>query len=253
MTDATTGGPIEGVRRRLLAVSRRDLLVWATVVNVELGLVVAYFLFTNARLTSPLFTLYGLVWVNVGLFVLARFEVPTGETNTSNGPSVSRGGPFGVRHPLAAGLAGAYLLVLAIAGGTVGVTNPATPAGLSVSLLPPGWGPAVVYGGTGWSAALMPARVIGDLALAYLLYGRLAETSGVGLAGGLGLVSCVSCSFPVIAGTVGAAVGGGGLAASLASGLGYGVSTAVFLLTVCLLWYGPAIAARLAGTATTDR
>lgn len=205
-------------------VSRRTVLLAVSVLNLELAACVAYFAFTDATLTSPAFTVYGLVWVTLGALVLFAYDPPAGTARARRRAGV---------------VALAYFGVLAVASGTVGVTNPATPTGLSVSLLPPGWGPAVVYGGNGWSAALLPARVIGNAALAYLLYGRLVAASHAGWAGVLGLVSCVSCTFPVIAGAAAAVVGGTGAAASLAAGLGYGPATAVFLLTVALLWRGP--------------
>lgn len=203
--------------------SRRHVLIAVSVLNLELAAVVAYFAFTNATLASPAFTVYGLVWITVGAFVLWGYEPPAGDAGRLR----------------AATVAVAYFAVLAVASGLVGVSNPATPTGVSVSLLPPGWGPAVLYSGGGVSVALVPARLVGNAALTYLLYGRLVQASRAGLAGALGVFSCVSCTFPVVAGSVAALVGGGGAAASLAAGLGYGPSTAVFLCTVALLWQGP--------------
>ena len=130
-------------------------------------------------------------------------------------------------------------LLAAVCGGVVGPATPVTPPGLDVSLLPPGWGPALVYGGTTVAAVLMPAKLLGYGALVYLLYGSLAEASRAGLAGLLGLFSCVSCSFPILAGAVAAVVGGGSFVAALATGVGYGPSTAVFLVSVALLWWRP--------------
>lgn len=218
-------GGVTAVTRR---VSRRDVFLAATALNVELAAVVAYLLFTDVQFTSPWFLVSGLVWVNLGLFVGWRYEPPAVDRRT---------------RLRVGGLVAVYAAVLAVAGGLVGVTNPATPSGLSVSLLPPGWGPALVYGGGSWSAAIMPARVAGYGAVVYLTYGRLASASSAGVAGLLGLFSCVSCTFPVVAGTVGALVGGGSFAASLAADLGYGVSTGVLLLTVLLLWVGPSLPA----------
>ena len=211
-----------------LRLSRRGLLLGSLICNVELALVVAYFAFTNAALVSPLFTLYGLVWVNVALAVFARYDPPAVDAGT---------------RARAAAVAVGYAAVLAYVGGVVGPATEVTPAGVGVALLPPGWGPALTYGGSVVAAVFMPAKVLGYAALAYLLYGAVAEASGTGVAGVLGLFSCVSCSFPVVAGAAAALFGGGGAVAAAAAGLGYGASTAVFLVTVTLLWRRPGFGA----------
>ena len=205
-------------------VSRRGLLVWTLVANLQVAAVVGYFAFTDATLSSPSFTLYGLVWVNTALVVFARYDPPT---------------PGSRRGRVAAVVAVGYGLLLAVFGGMVGPSTAVTPVGFGVSLLPPGWGPAVVYGGEYVAAVVMPARLLGYGALVYLLYGSLVEASRAGLAGLLGLFSCVSCSFPILAGAVAAVVGGGGFVAALTTGIGYGPSTVVFLVTVVLLWWRP--------------
>jgi hypothetical protein len=217
-TNTVGSGPLLG------SLSRRELLLVTLFGNVELAAVVAYFTFTNATLSSPAFTLYGLIWTNVSLLVFWRFDVP----------SVSRTAKL-----RAAAVAVPYAALLAVFGGLVGPSTPTAPPGFAVSLLPPGWGPALVYGGEVVSMVLLPAKVLGYGALVYLLYGSLADASRTGLAGILGLFSCVSCSFPILAGAVAAVVGGGGFVAALATGVGYGPSTAVFLVSVGLLWWRP--------------
>ncbi|MEZ3116184.1 hypothetical protein RYH80_09685 [Halobaculum sp. MBLA0147] len=207
-------------------VTRRSLLVWTLVVNAELAAVVAYFAFTDATLSSPLFTLYGLLWVDAALLVFARYDLPEA-TGSRAVPTL---------------VAAGYGLLLFVFGGVVGPSTPVTPLGWDVSLLPPGWGPAVVYGGQRVAAVVMPAKVLGYGALVYLLYGSLLEASRAGLAGLLGLFSCVSCSFPILAGAVAATVGGGGVVAALVTGVGYGPSTAVFLVSLALLWWRPGFA-----------
>ena len=213
-----------GVAGRDLSVSRESLLAGTLVLNVELALVVAYFAFTGARLTSPLFTLYGLVWVNVALLVFARFSPPAGDRSTRRRAGVAAAG---------------YLALLAVLGGLVGPPAPTTPTGFGVAPLPPGWGPALTYGGTYVAVVLMPAKVVGYAALSYLLYGALVEASGAGVAGVLGLFSCVSCSLPFIAAAAASLFGGGGAVLAAAAGLDYGASTLVFLVTVVLLWWRP--------------
>ena len=199
----------------------RRLLVGAGLLNVQLAAVIVYFAFTDATLSSPAFTLYGLVWVNVACVVFLWYEPPA-----DAGAAV-------------AAVAVGYAALLAVFGGLVGPPSPATTGGWRLALLPPGWGPAAVYGGPGVAVALLPAKLLGYGSLVYLLYGSLAEASTSGLAGLLGLFSCVSCSFPIIAGAVASTVGGGGAVAAAATGIGYGPSTVVFLLSVALLWWRP--------------
>ncbi|UIO99492.1 hypothetical protein Hbl1158_13325 [Halobaculum sp. CBA1158] len=209
-----------------VSVSRRELQVATLVVNVELLAVLAYFALTNASLSSPLFTLYGLLWVNLALVVFARYRPAAAGRRT--------------RRRALAVVAG-YLALLAVLGGVVGVAPPRTTPGVELALLPPGWGPALVVNVGVAAAVLMPAKVLGYLALAYLLYGALVDAAGAGIAGVLGLFSCVSCSLPLLAGAVAAIAGGGGFVASAAAGLGYGPSTLVFAVTVALLWWRPGI------------
>lgn len=209
---------------RRLDLSREDVLLATFVANLELALVVGYFAFAGATLTSPLFTLYGLIWVNVALLVFARYSPPSGS------PSARR---------RAAIVAVGYLGLLAAFGGVVGPPTPATPGGLGVAFLPPGWGPALTYGGSLVTVVLMPAKLLGYAALAYLLYGTLVETAGAGLAGLLGLFSCVSCALPIVAAVAASLFGGGGALLAAAAGMGYGPSTLVFLVTVGLLWWRP--------------
>lgn len=212
------------VAGRDVVVSRREALLAALVVNVELAAVVAYFAFTDAAVSSPLFTLYGLLWVNVGLAVFARYRPPAADARSR-------------RRALA--VAVGYAALLAVFGGVVGAAPPRTVPGVSVALLPPGWGPALVVNVGVAAAILMPAKVLGYAALVYLLYGAVVDAAGAGVAGVLGLFSCVSCAMPIVAGAVAAVVGGGGFVAAAAAGLGYGPSTVVFVVTVALLWWRP--------------
>ncbi|MFC6786246.1 hypothetical protein ACFQFH_10190 [Halobaculum halobium] len=215
--------PLAGVD---LSVSRRDLLVAALAVNVELAAVVAYFLFTNASVSSPLFTLYGLIWVNLALVVGARYRPPAGDAKTRRRAIV---------------VAVGYALLLAVFGGVVGVAPPRTTPGVELALLPPGWGPALIVNVGVAAAVLMPAKVLGYGALAYLLYGAVVDAGGSGVAGVLGLFSCLSCSLPILAGVAASLVGGGAFVAAAIAGIGYGPSTLVFVVTVALLWWRPGV------------
>lgn len=206
--------------------SRRDLLAAALVINLELAAVVAYFTFTTASITSPLFTLYGLVWVNLALLVFARYRPPASDALTRRRALV---------------VAVGYALLLAVFGGVVGVAPPRTTPGVEIALLPPGWGPALVVNAGVAAAILMPAKVLGYAALAYLLYGAVVDAAGAGIAGVLGLFSCLSCSLPILAGAVASLLGGGAVVAAAVTGIGYGSSTLVFVVTVALLWWRPGL------------
>ncbi|WP_277555268.1 DUF7546 family protein [Halobaculum limi] len=214
------------VAGRDLSVSRGELLAATLLVNLELAGVLAYFTLTNATVSSPLFTLYGLLWVNVALLVFARYRPPAGDQSTRRRALV---------------VAVGYAALLAVFGGVVGVAPPRTTPGVTLALLPPGWGPAPIVNVGVAAAVLMPAKVLGYAALAYLLYGTVVDAAGAGVAGLLGLFSCLSCSLPILVGAAASLVGGGGFVAAAVVGLGYGPSTLVFLLTVGLLWWQPGV------------
>lgn len=223
MTMSTGTTSVAGVE---LPVSRSAILAGTLLLNVELAAVLAYFALADATLSSPLFTLYGLVWVNLALLVFARYRPPSGDARTR-------------RRALA--VAAGYAVVLAVLGGVVGVAPPRTTAGVELALLPPGWGPALVVNVGVAAAALMPAKVLGYAALAYLLYGAVVDAAGAGVAGVLGLLSCLSCTLPVLAGAAASLLGGGGFVVAAATGIGYGPSTLVFVITVALLWWRPGV------------
>jgi hypothetical protein len=219
---------VDRVREGLPRVAPAEAALWAALVVAELLAVALYYAQPGVALTSLgalRYPLYGLIWVNVGLAVLVYADVPATSTRTRR---------------RAAAVAVGYLAALAVAGGLVGLA--AGPgAGLRIAPLPPGWGPAVLYSGGGLSVVLMPARVVGYLALAYLVYATVIDASGAGVAGLLGLLSCVSCSWPVLAALVSGVAGSGSALAATTLGLSQDLSTVVFLLTVGLLYWRPTI------------
>jgi hypothetical protein len=92
---------------------------------------------------------------------------------------------------------------------------------------------------------LQPNYLVGYAALAYLVYVTVIDAAGSAAAGLLGLFSCVSCSWPIIV----SLISGGSSVVASALQVSYGLSTLVFLLTAGLLYFRPAIFARLrAGT-----
>ena len=229
------------IERRLAPYADRETLVYgAALLNAELLLVLAYLALVGPQVTRPLFYLYPFVWINAAVYALWRVDRPTA--------------PAG-RKVAAGAVALAYLGVLAYVGGLFGFGAGGAATGLRLELaaLPPGWSPALIYAGASLQVALLPFKVVGYLALAYLLYATLLDAAA-GLVGGLlGLFSCVSCTLPVIAGVLSGFVGGTGAVAAAVYGQSYLLSTVVFVLTVGLLLWRPTagdlrgLAARLGG------
>lgn len=213
---------------RLSAPSRRQVAVGAIVVNLQLVAVVAYYAFTDAALRQPRYALYGLVWLNVGVLAVLRVDAP---------PDVD----FRTRRRALA-IGAAYFGLLAAVGGLVGTGLGEQATGFRIAWLPPGWGPALMYGGEHVVLSLTPAFLVGYAALAYLVYVTVLETVRSAVVGAVGLFSCVSCTWPVLAAVASSLLGGAGLLGATALGTTwwyYDVSTAVFLATVALLAWRP--------------
>lgn len=214
---------------------RDRLLVWAAIVNAELLAVGAYLLATSVIPTQPLFYVYPFVWINAALWALWSVGAPS--TGTKNRRRVA----------LAAAVGAGYFLVLGYFGGLYALgTAPgaaaATGWSLSLTSLPPGWSPAVLYNGTRLTLALLSFKVFGYATLAYLVALTVLDATGGAAAGLLGLFSCVSCTLPLIAAAVSGFVGGAGALVAAAYGQSYGLSTVVFVVTVALLVWRPTAA-----------
>ncbi|MFB6218780.1 MAG: hypothetical protein ABEH77_06320, partial [Halobacteriaceae archaeon] len=164
------------------------------------------------------------VWVNVSLWVLLRTDTPAATRRTrSAGVAVAAG----------------YFVVLAAVGGVLGpghlLHGHTHATGVSLSLMPPpGWGPIVFYSGALVDIALVPYKIAGYAALAYLVYATVLEASGA-VGALVGLFSCVSCTWPVLGTVLAGVLGGGSAVAAFAAGQPYVASTAVFLSAVALL------------------
>jgi hypothetical protein len=206
----------------------RTVLLWTGVFYVEVMALTGYWLFGNTvSVDSPRFALYGLLWINVALWVFLRTEVPAASRSTKR-----RGGAIAV----------GYFAILAYTGGLVAGGIPARfdyVAGFTILWLPPGWGPALTFKSEFLRLVLMPARVAGYLALAYLIYVTVLDAAGSTAPGLLGLFSCISCSWPIVASIGTAVLGGGSFIAVATTTYAYDVSTAVFLVTVLLLSWRP--------------
>ncbi|SDM19243.1 hypothetical protein SAMN04487949_1221 [Halogranum gelatinilyticum] len=224
--------------------SKQELLVWAAILNAELLAVLLYLLFMPVRVQSWRFILYGFLWINVGVFAVWK-------TNpTPSDPRTRR---------IALLVAAGYFLVLAVAGGILGPshTSPiaalltdghthshgATTAAASYELrmLPPGWGPAFVYQGAWVMLILMPYKVVGYLALAYLVYATVIDAVTASISGALGLLSCISCTWPILGSLAASVFGSGSAVAVAATTWPYDISTVAFLGVVGLLMWRPLV------------
>ncbi|WP_424019125.1 DUF7546 family protein [Halorientalis pallida] len=223
-TDATITDRLAGLRP-----TREDLLIALLIVNSEVLLLGVYWLVSPSELTSiwaVRYWLYPFIWINVGLLAIFR-------TTPAPAPSRDRW--------LAGGIAVGYFAVLAYAGGIVGPASSMAGRSLRVTVLalPPGWAPTLIYNGTYLSAALFPFKVVGYVALAYLVYATVLDATGSAVTGLLGLLSCVSCSWPVLASLATGLLGSGSALAGAVYTQSYGLSTLVFVVTVGLLYWRP--------------
>jgi hypothetical protein len=212
---------------RLPKLDTRVLVAGLGLLYLEVMALTGYWLFSGVTVTDPRYALYGLIWVNVALWVFYRTDRPTASKSTT-------------RRALA--VAVGYFALLAYTGGVVGPGIAADHAsGVSLIWLPPGWGPALAYQSDLIRFVLMPARVLGYLALALLVYVTVVDAAASAVSGVLGLLSCVSCTWPVLASIATVVFGGGSFVAAATQSYAYGLSTLVFLVTVALLSWRPGV------------
>ncbi|MWV64164.1 hypothetical protein GRS48_04915 [Halorubrum sp. JWXQ-INN 858] len=201
-------------------------LAWVALLgNAQIVAVIAYYAFLGSFPSTLRYVAYGLIWVNVSVLVLFRASIPEGYG-------------FATRRRALA-IAAGYFAVLLFFAGLVATGVPERAVDARVAWLPPGWGPAFVYAGEYLTVIVMPAYLLGYLALAKLVYVAVLEASGSLVAGVVGLFSCISCTLPIVAMIASALFGGTGILAATALDASYDLSTAVFLLTVALLYWRP--------------
>lgn len=181
-------------------------------VAVAVGAALGYALAVDPVVRSPAQVAYPLVWLAVSAVGLG-FAVDAGVRT---------------RPVRALAVGGGYAVVLLW---TAGLLAPAAsqPA-LSVHLGLPGWGPAVHYVGPFVSLTVVPFLVVGYATLGLLAAVAVDRTWNSAVPGGVGLLACVSCTAPVLAGLLGT-LGASSLAATLTSAQ-YPLATAAFLLAV---------------------
>jgi len=206
----------------------RTLVYWAAVLNAQLLVVIGYAILVSGPPQSLR-----------GIFILVMpwlwLDVSWWSYRNSSVSSVA-----GRRRVAASLLAVGYFLVLSVAGGLLlpGIGARATGVRLVTYQIPPGFAPALLYSGERLVVNLIPYKLAGYLALAWLVYGTLADASRSVGASALGLFSCVSCVLPVVAGVLTTVTGAAGFAATIGQ-QSYLLSTTVFVATVLLLRWRP--------------
>jgi hypothetical protein len=222
-----SGSTVSGGVGRFLP-DRRTLAWVALVLNAEFILVAGYYtLATDVTLRDPLFAVVPFVWLNLAGWAIVR---------TTPAPADLR------KRRLAALVAAGYFLMLAYFGGVLGPgtgTGRAASVSLQFAQLPPGWNPALLYNGSVVSLVVLPYKLVGYVALAYLVYATALDAASALVGGVLGLFSCVSCTFPLLAGVVTGIVGSGSAVAGFTASNSYLLSTVVFAVTVVLLRWRP--------------
>lgn len=220
---------------------RRDTLVLgALLVNTQLLLFLAYHFISPNNVTGLMPVAVPLVWITVGVWALVRTDAPAASQ----------------RHrTIGVAVAATYFGLLGYFGGVWGPGVTSIPAGVDFSVFsaPPGWAPRLFInlptdGITilslqvpfqGVRINLVPWQVVGYVALAYLIYAAVLDAASSAISGVLGLLSCVSCTWPVIATVASSVLGGSAAVAGVVYDQSYVLSTAVFVVTVGLLYWRP--------------
>jgi len=214
---------------RLRDTVRTDTVAYgALALNTELLWLLLYSTVTGRLPDEPLYY-YPFVWLTVGLWAIWRTDPR----------AASRRDRW-----VAGSVAAAYFAVLAVVGGlvgTAGLPEGIAPSGLRIVVwdLPPGYAPALLYQGAAVRAAVLPFKLVGYAALAYLVYATVLDATEAAAVGLFGLLACVSCTWPLFASVLTGV--GGATAAAAAATNSYGVSTVVFVVTIGLLYWRPSL------------
>lgn len=202
--------------------SRPRVTVWAAILNAEIILMVWYYTLTPSIPTDLLSLAYPWMWINASIWAVSRVELTPTNNRTRN---------------LALAVGVGYFVVLGYFGGLYNFTG--SGLGFRLAMLPPGWGPVPIYSAETFTIALLPFKLVGFLVLAYLVSATVVDATSAGLAGFVGLFSCVSCTWPLLATVFTGIFGTASAAATVVTGQPYGVSTVVFLASVGMLVWRP--------------
>lgn len=206
---------------------RRDTLIWGVLIlNTELLLLLGYQLLSNNVISAVTSALIPFVWINLALWVFVRTDLPTASYR---------------KRVAGIAIATVYFGILSYFGGlwTVGPSEFGWRFAIDIGSPSPGWTPIVHLDTAFFQVDIIFYQFVGFLALGYLVYAAVLDTAKAGFAGVLGLLSCISCNWPLFAALITAVLGGStGLTGAILD-RSYSVSTLVFVLTVALLYYRP--------------
>lgn len=206
------------LRRTLLANNRPR---WLAVLAVQSFVLATYILAIETAVIAPRYLLYPFVWINVGAWAAINAEPD----------------PDSSRHRLLTGGIGfVYFLAMLAVAGFVGAGNEAM-TGWQIIAAPPGWGPMIAYQGAFIRLYVVPFQVFGYASLAYLLYAAALRATRGALSGALGLVSCVGCTWTIVAPLFAGVIGGITTIGVTVYSLSYDLTTVVFLVTAGLLYH----------------
>ena len=209
-----------------------EYTVVAIALGVESVLTLVHLLGTSGAVTRPRYVLYSFVWINAVLWAAVRVDQPTAPRR---------------RHAVAAVAAvaaAAYFLLLANWGGLVGLVglghHPPSEFSLGLSVAPVS--PTMVevtYTTPELFVRFVPYLVVGYFGLAYLVYVAILDVTGAVVTGAVGLLSCLSCSFPIFASLATGVFGGYVSLTSTVFAYSFDLSTVAFLVSVGLLYWRP--------------
>jgi hypothetical protein len=203
--------------------SGETILLVGLLLALEALFALVYVTITRVGITRPgMVVLVPFVWINLSVWVFLRVR-----------PAATD-----VRRWPAALVGVGYFLLLAVLGGLL-VAGDGGTTGLRLHLTGfPGWAPLAIADAGVVSLVVVPFKLIGYLALTWLVYVTVADASGALLGGAVGLFACVSCTFPLVAGLLSGLSGSTAAAAAVYSN-SYLLSTVVFAVTVGLLAWRP--------------
>jgi len=206
---------------------RKDTLLWGVLLlNTELILLLGYQLLSNNVISQLSSAIIPFVWINIALWVVARTDLPTVQYRT---------------RVVGIAVATVYFGLLSYFGGlwTVGPSQFGWRFAVSLAAPSPGWTPIVHVDTALFQIDVIFYQFVGYLALGYLIYASILRTAGSAVVGVLGLLSCVSCNWPLFAAMITTVFGSSTAVAGAVLNNSYIVSTFVFVLTVALLHYRP--------------
>ncbi|RJX41962.1 hypothetical protein DM826_09890 [Halonotius aquaticus] len=183
---------------------------------VLLTAIATYLRLTDAVITTGRSLSYPVIWIVTSLTAAVWIGLTV------------RGRPYRWR---GVAIGGGYTLVIAWLTGLLGATTGGFP--LRVHAAPPGWGPIILYDSGLLRLSIVPFKLIAYLALGYVIYALVAAHRGSVRAAALGVVSCVSCTGPLLVVVIGAI--GGTQATTAVATAGYDIATVALVATFGLL------------------